>query len=113
MQGLDLPLALSDLNVVGNGDSVYIVGGLDVQTEGEDVASDSLYRYDPIQDLYATMAPLPEPRTRGAADVLGGSLYYVAGFDSADNEAEPLDSMLASSLHELLPRCAVSCPQQL
>ena len=39
-QGEDLPQALSDLNVVGSGDSIYIIGGLDI--EGTEVV-DSLY----------------------------------------------------------------------
>ncbi len=39
-EGQDLPQALSDLNVVGNGDSIYIVGGLDI--EGTEVV-DTLY----------------------------------------------------------------------
>lgn len=39
-QGTDLPQALSDLSVVGSGDSIYILGGLDL--EGNEVV-DTLY----------------------------------------------------------------------
>ena len=39
-EGEDLPKALSDLSVVGSGDSVYILGGLDI--DGSEV-SDSFY----------------------------------------------------------------------
>lgn len=97
-QGSDLPQPLSDLNVVSNGDSVYIVGGLDVEGGGQDAAVDTLYRYDPVLDQYADLSALPEPRTRGAAEVLGGSLYYVGGFDSGDDAAEPLATMLVYNI---------------
>ena len=36
------------------------------------------------------MSSLPEPRTRGAADILGGKLYYVAGFDSGADSGRDL-----------------------
>ena len=37
------------------------------------------------------MSSLPEPRTRGAADILGDKLYYVAGFNSgADSGGDPI-----------------------
>ena len=37
-------------------------------------------RYNPITDTYRNLSSLPEPRTRGGADILGGLLYYVGGF---------------------------------
>lgn len=39
-EGQDLPQALSDLNVVGLGDSIFVIGGLDI--EGTEVV-DTLY----------------------------------------------------------------------
>lgn len=36
-QGEDLPQALSDLSVVGSGDTIYILGGLDI--EGTEVVN--------------------------------------------------------------------------
>lgn len=40
--GQNLPQALSDLNVVGDGNSIYIIGGLDIEDGGEVV--DTLYK---------------------------------------------------------------------
>lgn len=51
-------------------------------------------RYDPVLDQYTNLSSLPEPRTRGGADILGGMLYYVGGYTSADE-----DGMHLTDLH--------------
>ena len=48
----------------------------------------SVCRYDPVLDQYTNLSSLPEPRTRGGADILGGLLYYVGGYTSADETGE-------------------------
>ncbi len=59
-------------------------------------------RYDPVLDQYTNLSSLPEPRTRGGADILGGLLYYVGGYTSADDSGRYLlpseDCTLKSNL---------------
>lgn len=45
-------------------------------------------RYDPATGQYYNLSDLPEARTRGGADILGDSLYYIAGFTSGSDSGE-------------------------
>ena len=60
-------------------------------------------------DQYTNLSSLPEPRTRGGADILGGSLYYVGGYTSADDSGKTR-LQLATSVNAKLMHCPPQKP---
>ena len=90
------------VQAVGYGNVAYIVGGLDLNATE---AVDTIYKYDAVLDTFTAMSPMPEPRTRGGADILGSKLYYVGGFTSGDpagvTEADITPASKARQLHRV------------
>ena len=73
--------------MVASGTSLYIVGGIELANS---LAVASLYQYDTILQQYMRLADMPQPNCRGGAAVLGGKIYVVAGFASADESGTGL-----------------------
>jgi N-acetylneuraminic acid mutarotase len=89
------------------GGKLYVVGGRGPGHEAEDASNlASVEAYDPAADAWTDLAPLPTPRSGGAAAVLDGKLYVLGGglpgntvyktierFDPAAGAWEKLDDM--------------------
>ena len=62
------------------GGKLYVTGGRAPGHEGEDASNVVATEvYDPATDAWATLAPLPTPRSGGASAVLDGKLYVLGG----------------------------------
>jgi N-acetylneuraminic acid mutarotase len=57
-------------------DELYVAGGFPPPT---DPATNTLFVYNASSDTWATRAPMPAARYRGAAAAVGGKLYLVGG----------------------------------
>lgn len=67
-------------------DQIHMIGGLnDAPTEFSRHAV-----YDPLTQLYTTLADLPAARAGGGIGVISGKIYYVAGQDSGANAVSTL-----------------------
>ena len=68
------------VQVVSNGYLLYIIGGIE---NYDTVCVATLYSYDPVQQNFTALAPMPEANCRGGAAVLDDKIYVTAGFNSA------------------------------
>ena len=57
---------------------LYVVGG----TYNDLSVTDSLDAYDPVTELWTSLAPMPTPRSGAAAAVINGKLYVAGGNDA-------------------------------
>lgn len=73
------------LQIVSYGYKLFIIGGVENDAE---TAVDTLYSYDPVQQLFQQLASMPEPNCRGGAAVLNGKIYVTSGLNSADDTGE-------------------------
>jgi N-acetylneuraminic acid mutarotase len=55
---------------------LYIFGGWD----GKNYL-DGVYQYDPNQDHWTELTPMPTPRAYAGAVVVGGKIYVIGGYD--------------------------------
>lgn len=77
-----LPLPLNHANVASVNGKIYVLGGLNVTTDDPTIwrAVGNSYRYDPEQDQWTQLAPLPPGTGRGSAAVgVHGTKIYLAG----------------------------------
>jgi N-acetylneuraminic acid mutarotase len=70
-----MPQALEKPAVEAIDGQIYVVGAWDTNHR----ASAATYRYDPKQNAWFSVAPLPAGVAAGGTAVLGGRLYVVAG----------------------------------
>ena len=70
-----LPVALSGATAVNDGTNIYVLGGLDSST----TAVNTLYKYDPVTNSYATLAPLTAATFSHGSAYLGGKIYKFGG----------------------------------
>ncbi len=70
-----LPAALSGAAAVNDGTNIYVVGG----SNSSGIQVNTLYRYDPVANSYATMAPCATFTSSHAAVYLNGKIYKIAG----------------------------------
>lgn len=79
-----LPVALNHANAVSIHDKIYVVGAL----SGGDIwrAVPNIYRYDPSQNRWTELAPMPNGTERGSAVVAvqGTSIYLAGGMRALD-----------------------------
>lgn len=73
-----MPERLNHVSMVTHGGKIYVVGGLGDLLFGADVRRD-MFEYDPSQDRWREMPPMPTARGAAAAGVIGDSLYVVGG----------------------------------
>jgi hypothetical protein len=71
-----LPVALYYAAAVSDGTYAYILGGADVS--GTSTAN--VYRYDPVANTYATLAPFAQETQSHTAVYLDGKIYKFCGF---------------------------------
>ncbi|XP_078258106.1 kelch-like protein 24 [Rhinoraja longicauda] len=94
------PFAQRCINAVSLSDTIYVVGGL----------MDSVYKYDPRQDLWTVLMQIPGPLENSGLTVSDGMLYILGGKDGL---AEGTDRVLrvdpaSGELSHVsdMPRCA-------
>jgi CSLREA domain-containing protein len=71
-----LPEALENPVAVSDGTYVYVIGGI----PDTGPPRTSLYRYDPVSDTYATLAPCATGTWASGAAFLNGKIYKVGGY---------------------------------
>lgn len=77
-----LPLPLANSAVTAAAGKVYAAGGSSQTAAGEEpLLADSLYVYDPTDDLWATAAPLPYALAGAALVGDAQALYLIGGWD--------------------------------
>jgi parallel beta-helix repeat protein len=94
-------------SVVYNG-KIYVTGGMDASG----LSTDVIQVYDPASNTWAMSFPLPEPRSRHGAVVVGSTLYIVGGYgpDGSGSE-ENKSNLFAVNLETVaLPRARVNTP---
>ena len=69
-----------------NGSRILVLGGLGTENN----VSSSVLMYDPLLDEFTQLAPMPVPRFRFGAAVVGEEVYVVGGFDAGTDDAQPL-----------------------
>ena len=83
-ESLEMGPARQGLALVAHGGTLYRIGGLaarNAKGEPEDLhSSRDVSRFDPATGTWASMTPLPEPRSSHDAVVLGDKLYVVGGW---------------------------------
>ena len=84
----ELPSAITHMNAVRDGRSVWLAGGFKDGYPGK--AIDEVWRYDVDKDEYVAGPSLPEPRAGGGLALVGRRLHYIGGL-MADREANSAD----------------------
>jgi N-acetylneuraminic acid mutarotase len=85
----DMPSAISHINAVLDGRTVWFAGGFKDGYRGHTIAE--VWNYDIEQDRYTAAPLLPEPRAGGGLVLVGGNLHFFGGLmvdrdtDSADH----------------------------
>lgn len=78
------PTAVSDVHAVVVGNMMYVPGGR--LASGN--ISDAFEAYDPRQDSWEQLEPLPQPRSGYALATLEGKIYLFGGWDGEDYQEE-------------------------
>ncbi len=93
----DLPSAITHMNAVLDGRSVWIAGGFKDGYKGHAIAE--VYKYDIDKDAYTEAPSLPKPRAGGGLALVGRHLHYLGGLlpdrdtDSPDHWVLDLDAV--------------------
>lgn len=79
-----LPVAMAEVAVTELDGRIYVVAGTEQLPAAEPVWSSSrVFRYDPAQDRWQTLAALPLTLSHVGACALDGKVYVVGGFTDA------------------------------
>ncbi len=79
----DMPERISHCGTATDGRYVYFAGGYQgLSGNKQNFASTTTRRYDPINDTWTTLKPLPQARGGGEMFHVSGKLFYVAGSDA-------------------------------
>lgn len=79
-----LPEARAWMPAVELNGKVYVIGGLDMNTN----ATNKMFVYDPATNTWDdTKAPMSIPRNGHTANSVGGKIYVIGGFESAQGNA--------------------------
>jgi N-acetylneuraminic acid mutarotase len=81
-----MPTARAGLGGTYSGRYIYAIGGRDFGVPCSGVALTAVERYDTQTNTWATMAPLPEPRSDLGALAMGNGKIYVFGGCDENNE---------------------------
>ena len=99
-QRADLPSAISHMNAVLDGRTVWFAGGFKDGYKGYAIAE--VWNYDIDRDTYTAAPPLPEPRAGGGLAIIGRHLHFMGGLkkdrdtDAADHWVLDLDGLSTS-----------------
>jgi N-acetylneuraminic acid mutarotase len=88
-----MPRPSEHMTMAEAGGKIYLFGGLSAEHPGDQTAGvlylkDS-WQYDPANDTWKAIAPLPEPRQAGAAVDVGGKIYVIGGDSLLPGAANP------------------------
>lgn len=86
MRRADMPIAVTHLNGVVDGHTIWFAGGFEGKHPGRAVRS--VYRYDVESDTWARGPDLPEPRAGGGLVGVDRTLHYLGGF-AEDRDTTP------------------------
>lgn len=88
-----MPTARAGLGGAFSGRYIYAIGGRDGTVPCSGTALDVVERYDTFTNTWATMAPLPAPRSDLAALAMGnGKIYVFGGCDASNSVVGDVDS---------------------
>lgn len=96
-QRADLPSAISHMNTVLDGRTVWFAGGFKDGYKGYAIAE--VWNYDIDGDTYTAAPSLPEPRAGGGLALVGRQLHFIGGLqedrdtDAADHWVLDLDEL--------------------
>ena len=76
----DIPLAVTHLNPIFDGKTVWLAGGFQGDHPGPVTAN--VYKYDVATNTWSLGPPLPEARGGGALVLHGRKAHYIGGFES-------------------------------
>jgi N-acetylneuraminic acid mutarotase len=79
---MEMPQAISSFGVGVLDGMIYVVGG--ISKTGKDLAS--VFRFDPVEKIWDTVAPMPAARFLLSTFVLDGCLYAVGGRNCTNNQ---------------------------
>jgi N-acetylneuraminic acid mutarotase len=74
----DMPVGVTHLNAVVDGDNVWFAGGFKGKHPGS--CTDEVWKYNITSDGWAAGPPLPEPRAGGGLAVVEHRLHYFGGY---------------------------------
>ena len=75
-----LPERRTEVSVAADGSRLYLLGGYGPGAGGDAEEPRAVYAYDPDDDTWSELAPLPEGLNHAAAAVLEGNLYVIGGY---------------------------------
>ena len=81
--GADMPTARGHLTASVAGDLIYVIGGRDGNSQNQGEALDVNEVYDPANDQWQTLAPMPTARSWPTQVTFDGKIY-VAGGETPD-----------------------------
>jgi len=86
----NIPEGLTNHKAVYLNGYMYLVGGFRKINNGKNYQySKTVYRYDPVNDTWSTVAPLPVPRFNHGAVAVNGRIYVIGG----NNDSGALNSI--------------------
>jgi len=97
----ELPSAITHMNTVLDGRTVWFAGGFKDGYRGHAIAE--VWNYDADLDRYTAAPLLPEPRAGGGLAIVGGKMHFFGGLmtdrdtDSGDHWVLDLDDWAAGS----------------
>jgi len=83
----DLPSAITHINMVLDGRSVWFAGGFKDGYKG--YAIDEVWRYDIDNNTYTTGPSLPQPRASGGLAIVGRKLHFTGGLKKDRDTCSP------------------------
>src|SRR5574341_218420 len=102
-----MPLAAHHLAVVEFNGKIYVFGGFVPPTSGPPawVPIDNAWEYDPANDSWKALAPMPTKRGSPVAAAVAGKIYVIGGGTTSPGSKEP-------SLHPARPHLAVGIVEE-
>jgi N-acetylneuraminic acid mutarotase len=85
-----MPLSSHHVAFVGHNDKIYAFGGFKLPESGPAawVPLDNAWEYDPANDVWKALAPMPSKRGAAAAAVVNGKIYVVGGVGLPEGSKE-------------------------
>jgi N-acetylneuraminic acid mutarotase len=88
-----MPRPSEHMTIAESGDKIYLFGGLSTEHPGETTPGNfylkDSWEYDPANDSWKALAPMPEPRQAGAAVAVNGKIYVIGGDGLLPGAANP------------------------
>ena len=91
----DVPEARTEVSVTHDGERIYMIGGFvepDEDYDGDRApAAEDMYVYDPAEDEWDNLGPIPQPTHHAGFVHIDGKLYIFGGY--YDNSFNPIDEV--------------------